>query len=68
MIARKKGNKYEIQYRCKGYSNVFSERFDTQEQADLRIAQINLERKMGTFHPPAKYTKKVYADNGPASG
>ncbi len=58
MIARKKGNKYEIQYRCKGYSNVFSERFDTQEQADLRIAQINLERKMGTFHPPAKYTKK----------
>ena len=23
MIARKKGNKYEIQYRCKGYANIF---------------------------------------------
>lgn len=57
MIARKKGNKFEIQYRCKGYSDLFSERFDTQEQANLRIAQIELERKMGTFKPPAKYSK-----------
>ena len=33
MIARKKGQKYEIQYRCKGYSELFSERFDSEEAA-----------------------------------
>ena len=57
MIARKKGQKYEIQYRCKGYSELFSERFDSEEAANLRIAQIELERKMGTFKPPARYGK-----------
>ena len=52
MQARKKGNKYEIQYRCKGYPKPFSERFGTLEEANLRIAQIELERKLGTFRPP----------------
>lgn len=40
------------------YSDLFSERFDSQEEANLRIAQIELKRKLGTFKPPAKYTKK----------
>ncbi len=57
MKARKKGNKIEIQYRCAGYSTTFSERFDSQEEADLRIAQIAIEKKLGTFHPPVKYGK-----------
>ena len=57
MKARKKGKKFEVQYRCAGYSTTFSERFDSQEEADLRIAQIAIEKKLGTFHPPVKYGK-----------
>ena len=52
MHARKKGNKFEIQYRCKGYPKLFSERFDTIEEANFRIAEIELARKRGTFYPP----------------
>ncbi len=54
MKARKVGNKYTITYRCPGYPNVFNESFDTQEAADLRIAQIAIEKKEGTLRPPIK--------------
>ena len=44
MVPRKKGQKYEISYRCAGYEKPFYERFDTYEAAKLRIAQIEYEK------------------------
>ena len=52
MIPRKKGQKYEISYRCPNYEKPFSERFDSYEAAKLRIAQIEYERSLGVFEPP----------------
>ena len=47
MVPRKKGQKYEISYRCPKYEKLFSERFDSYEAAKLRIAQIEYERSLG---------------------
>lgn len=52
MVPRKKGQKYEISYRCAGYEKPFYERFDTYEAAKLRIAQIEYEKSICTFDPP----------------
>lgn len=52
MKAVKHGNKYQISYRCPNFSRMINERFDSEEEADLRIAQINLEKKRGTLTPP----------------
>lgn len=52
MVPRKKGQKYEISYRCPNYEKPFSERFDSYEEAKLRIAQIEYERSLGVFKPP----------------
>ena len=49
---RKKGNKWEISYRVRGYSKTFSERFDSLEEANLRSAEIEIEKKRGTLRPP----------------
>ena len=55
MRATRHGNKWKVTYRCKGIKNPISEYFETKEQAELRIAQVNLEKKMGTFQPPARF-------------
>ena len=52
MVPRKKGQKYEISYRCPNYEKTISERFDSYEAAKLRIAQIEYERSLGVFEPP----------------
>ena len=52
MVPRKKGQKYEISYRCPNYEKPFSERFDSYEAAKLRIAQIEYEKSLGVFEPP----------------
>ena len=49
MKPRKKGQQYEISYRCPGYSKPFYERFSSYEEANLRIAQIEYEK---SFQPP----------------
>ena len=54
MVPRKKGQKYEISYRCPKYEKLFSERFDSYEAAKLRIAQIEYERSLGVFEPPKR--------------
>ena len=56
MVPRKKGQKYEISYRCPNYEKPFSERFDSYEAAKLRIAQIEYEKSLGTFEPPKRAT------------
>lgn len=52
MKPRKKGQQYEISYRCPGYAKPFYERFPTYEAANLRIAQIEYEKSIGEFLPP----------------
>lgn len=52
MKPRKKGQQYEISYRCPGYRNPFYERFYTYEEANYRIAQIEYEKSIGVFVPP----------------
>lgn len=54
MKIRQKGNLFEIIYRCKGYKNIFTERFDTIEAAKFRVAQIEYEKSNDTFRPPLK--------------
>ncbi len=45
MKPRKKGNQYEIVYRCPGYEKPICERFETEEDAAFRIAQVKLGKK-----------------------
>ena len=52
MKPRKKGQQYEISYRCPRYSKPFYERFSSYEEANLRIAQIEYEKSLGVFQPP----------------
>jgi len=55
MEAKKYGRGYRISYKHPEVKNTIHESFKTKEEADLRIAQIQLEKKMGTFTPPKKY-------------
>lgn len=47
------GNRFRIDYRCPNYPNLIHESFDSKEEAELRLAQIKLEKKRGTLLPPA---------------
>ena len=53
----KKWNRWEIVYRVPGYRTPFSEHFDMEEEANVRIAEINLAKRMGTLKPPVKAKK-----------
>ena len=53
MKAVKYGNQYQITYRCKNYPKIINEYFNTEEEANLRIAQIQLQKKLGTLMPPS---------------
>lgn len=61
MKPRKKGQQYEISYRCPGYPKPFYERFSSYEEANLRIAQIEYEKSIDVFQPPKQIlsTKKT---------
>ena len=50
----KRGKQYQITYRYPGIPKAINEYFSTIEEANLRIAQIELDKKLGTFVPPAK--------------
>ena len=58
MKPRLKGNRWEINYRCPGYSKSISERFDTYEEAKARIAEIEYEKENGVLRPPVKSPEK----------
>ena len=53
----KKWNRWEIVYRVPGYGTPFSEHFDTEEEANVRIAEITLAKRLGTLKPPVKAKK-----------
>ena len=63
MKARKCGKMYRISYRHPDIKTTIHESFDTEEAANLRIAQIQLDKKLGTFTPPQRYVDA----NSPAS-
>ena len=52
MKVKHHGNKYRIDYRCPNFPKLIHESFDTREEAELRLAQIQLEKKRGTLLPP----------------
>lgn len=60
MKPTKRWNRWEITYRIPGYTKLFSERFDTVEEANIRIAEIEYHRQRGTLKPPAKVKKARY--------
>ncbi len=60
MKPTKRWNRWEITYRIPGYAKLFSERFDTVEEANIRIAEIEYHRQRGTLKPPAKVKKARY--------
>lgn len=61
MRPRKKGQQYEICYRCPGYTKPIYERFPTYEAANLRIAQIEYEKSTVNFARPSKRPYKPNA-------
>ena len=52
MKPHKHGKKWEIIYRCPGYEKPITEAFDTMEEAELRAAQVALDKKFGRLVPP----------------
>lgn len=52
MKPRKRGQLWEISYRCPGYSKPIYERFPSFEAAKLRIAEIQYEKSIGQLRPP----------------
>jgi integrase len=60
MKIKKHGNKYMITYRLSDYEKPFSEYFDSAEAANLRIAQIELDKKLGTVRAPKAARKRKH--------
>ena len=60
MKPRLKGQKWEITYRIPGYTKPFSERFDSEQEANVRIAEIDLLRSRGILKPPTATQPKKY--------
>ena len=60
MKPHQKGQKWEITYRIPGYEKPFSERFDSEEEANVRVAEIELSKKMGNLRPPTAVPVKKY--------
>lgn len=54
MKPAKHGKKWQIVYWISGYPKPFSERFDTESEAKLRCAEIELAKENGTLAPPIK--------------
>lgn len=59
MAIRKRGNSYQVTYRCPGESSPRTETFQSEDEAQLRDMQIKLAKKNGTFIPPVRAAKGV---------
>lgn len=57
MSVRKRGNSYQVVYRCPGESTPRTETFKSEDEALIRDMQIKLAKKNGTFEPPVKTAK-----------
>lgn len=58
MAIRKRGNSYQVTYRCPGESSPRTETFQSEDEALLRDMQIKLGKKNGTFVPPIRTAKR----------
>ena len=54
---RKRGNSYQVVYRCPGEASPRTETFRSEDEALIRNMQIKLAKKNGTFEPPVKISK-----------
>lgn len=59
MSVRKRGNRYQVVYRCSGESSPRTETFKSEDEAMIRDMQIKLAKKNGSFEPPVKLAKGV---------
>ena len=59
MSIRKRGNCYQVIYRCSGESAPRTETFKSEDEAMIRDMQIKLAKKNGTFEPPVRIAKGV---------
>lgn len=57
MAIRKRGNRYQVSYRCPGETSPRTETFKSEDEAIIRDKQIKLAKKNGTFEPPVKIKK-----------
>ena len=57
MSVRKRGNSYQVTYRCPGESSPRTETFKSEEEAYIRDMQIKLAKKSGKFEPPRRIAK-----------
>jgi integrase len=57
MKPKKHGKKWQVVYRVPGYSKTISEYFDTEAEAKLRCAEVELYRMQGTLCPPSEGRK-----------
>lgn len=59
MAIRKRGNSYQVSYRCPGERVPRTETFHSEDEALIRDMQIKLAKKNGTFEPPVKVAKGI---------
>ena len=57
MAIRKRGNCYQVSYRCPGEKSPRTETFKSEDEAVIREMQIKLAKKNGTFEPPIRISK-----------
>lgn len=58
MKPTKCGKKWDIAYRIPGYPKIFHESFDTEAEAKVRCAEIELSKEKGTLSPPRQSERK----------
>lgn len=59
MAIRKRGNSYQVIYRCPGEKAPRTESFKSEDEALIRDMQIKLAKKNGSFEPPVRTAKGV---------
>lgn len=59
MSVRKRGNCYQVVYRCPGEKTPRTEHFKSEDEALIRDMQIKLAKKNGTFEAPVRREKRI---------
>ncbi len=57
MSIRKRGNSFQVVYRCPGEQTPRTETYKSEEEATIRDMQIKLSKKNGTFSPNPRHEK-----------
>ncbi len=62
MAVRKRGNIYQVTYRCPGESSPRTESFKSEEEATIRDKQIKLAKKERELCSPIRKEKGVIVE------